>query len=264
MSEQPLALISNDDGIDSVFLRELTIAASDLFEVVVCAPAEEQSWIGHAISRNRRLVPEKVESLPGLAFKLNGTPADCVNFALGHLIPRQPEVVISGINLGYNITLPMVLSSGTVGAALEGTLNGIRSVATSMALPVEEFEEIRENKGQVSGSLLDSLQESARRSAAYALALCEKPAENELMVHNLNFPENTSGRTELVKAFPDNLRLGSLFQPLEDAEGYGLVYRTEWLDAADPAEGSDLAALRNSQASAARLNFSGIRTQNLA
>jgi hypothetical protein len=132
-----------------------------------------------------------------------------------------------------------------------------------MALPVEEFDEIRESKGQVSGSLLDSLRESAQRSAMHALALCEKPAESELVVHNLNFPENTSDQTELVDAFPDNLRLGSLFQPMEDGNGFGLIYRTEWLDVATPTEGSDLAALRNSQASAARLNFSGIRTQHL-
>jgi len=263
VSEQPLALISNDDGFDSVFLRELASATSELFEVVVCAPSEEQSWIGHAISRNRRLVPEAVEGFSGSAYKLNGTPADCVNFALGHLMPREPDVVISGINLGYNVTLPMVLSSGTVGAALEGALHGIRSVATSMALPVEEFDEIRESKGQVSGELMDSLQESAKRSAMHALALCEKPAESELVVHNLNFPENTSSQTELVEAFPDNLRLGSLFQPMEDGNGYGLVYQTEWLDVTTPTEGSDLAALRNSQASAARLNFSGIRTQHL-
>ena len=261
MSERPLALISNDDGFESVFLRELTKAAGGLFEIVVCAPADEQSWIGHAISRHRRLVPEAIKGFPGTAYKLNGTPADCVNFALGHLMPREPDIVISGINLGYNVTLPMVLSSGTVGAALEGTLHGIRSVATSMALPVEEFDEIRESKGQVFGSILDSLRESAKRSILHALALCEKPAERELVVHNLNFPENTSDQTELVEVFPDNLRLGSLFQPMQDGNGFGLVYRTEWLDVATPTDGSDLAALRNSKASAARLNFSGIQTQ---
>lgn len=97
----------------------------------------------------------------------------------------------------------------------------------------------------------------------HALSLCEKPAESELVVHNLNFPDNTSGQTELVDAFPDNLRLGSLFQPMVDGNGFGLVYRTEWLDITTPTEGSDLAALRNSQASAARLNFSGIRTKQL-
>ncbi len=260
MSERPLALVSNDDGIDSRFLLELATAAEESFDVVVCAPAEEQSWIGHAISRHNRLAPEVVEGFSCPAHKLNGTPADCVNFALGHLMPRKPDLVLSGINLGYNVTLPMVLSSGTVGAALEGALHGIRAVATSMALPVDEFEEIRTNKGQVEGVLLESLRESARQTVVIARELCEKPTEDGLVVHNLNFPENTSADTEVVEAFPDDLRLGSLFQPFEDGVGYRLVYRTEWLDDATPTKGSDLDALRASRASVARLDFAAIRS----
>ena len=263
MSERPLALVSNDDGIDSRFLLELATTAEESFDVVVCAPAEEQSWIGHAISRHNRLLPEVVEGFSCPAHKLNGTPADCVNFALGHLMPREPDLVLSGINLGYNVTLPMVLSSGTVGAALEGALHGVRAVAASMALPVDEFEEIRENKGQVEGYLLDSLKESARRTVAFARELCEKPGEDGLVVQNLNFPENTTGHTSLVEAFPDNIRLGSLFQPLDDGSGYQLLYRTEWLDKANPTPGSDLAALRTSRASAARLDFAAIRDVKL-
>ena len=259
MTSRPLALLSNDDGFDSLFLLELAKAAAEAFEIVVCAPAEEQSWIGHAISRRNRLVTEPVEGFPGTAHKLNGTPADCVNFALGHLVPRKPDVVLSGINLGYNVTLPMVLSSGTVGAALEGALSGIRSVAASMSLPVETFEEIRDEKGRVEGQLLDSLRESARRAVAFALDLCSRPTEKGLVVHNLNFPEDGTAETELVEAFPDDLRLGSLFQPVDDSPGYQLEYRTEWLDRATPAPGSDLAALRQSKASAARLDFAAIR-----
>ena len=260
MSERPLALVSNDDGINSRFLLELATAAAESFDIVVCAPAEEQSWIGHAISRRNRLVPEVVESFSCHAHKLNGTPADCVNFALGHLMPRKPDLVLSGINLGYNVTLPMVLSSGTVGAALEGALHGIRAIATSMALPVEEFDEIRAAKGKVEGGLLESLRESARQTVVFACELCKKPVQNGLVVHNLNFPDNTSADTELMEAFPDDLRLGSLFQPVEEGSGYQLVYRTEWLDDATPAEGSDLDALRASRASIARLDFANIRS----
>ena len=260
MSSRPLALLSNDDGFDSLFLLELARAADQHFDLVTCAPADEQSWIGHAISRRNKLVPEAVQGFPGTAYKLNGTPADCVNFALGHLTPSTPDLVLSGINLGYNVTLPMVLSSGTVGAAMEGALHGIPSVAASMALPVETFEEIRENKGRVEGALLESLRESALRTAAYALDLCSRPPEPGLVVHNLNFPENSTPQTKLIEAFPDELRLGSLFQPVDGGPGYQLEYQTEWLDDADPTPGSDLAALRASEASAARLDFAAIRS----
>ena len=95
----------------------------------------ERSWIGHAISRHQKLKHNSHDNFPAEAYSLNGTPADYVNYAIEYL-PNEPDIIISGINLGYNITLPMILSSGTVGAALEGSLLGIRSFAASMALPL--------------------------------------------------------------------------------------------------------------------------------
>lgn len=262
MTSPPLALLTNDDGIRSRFLAELAQAlAAAGFEVHACAPADEQSWIGHAISRRAILRPEEVDGFPGPAHQLNGTPADCVNFALGHLLPRPPEIVVSGINLGYNVTLPMVLSSGTVGAALEGALHGHRAIAASMALPPEHFEEIRANHGQVDDPLHHALRQTARHVASYAKNLCRRPPEEGLLVHNLNFPENTTAETLVLPAFPQALRLGSLFQPRQDGQGHSLVYRAEWLDQATPQPGSDLHALKQNKASAAPLDFAAIRAQ---
>ena len=150
-SSKPLALVTNDDGIDSNFLHVLCREVSQYFEIIVCAPDGERSWIGHAISRHQKLKAVSKEGFPGQAYALNGTPADCVNFAIGNLCSKEPDAVISGINLGYNVTLPMILSSGTVGAAMEGSLLGIPSFACSMSLPENNFEEIRVNKGLVKG-----------------------------------------------------------------------------------------------------------------
>ena len=153
-TERPLALITNDDGIDSNFLRVLIEESTSLFEVLVCAPDQEKSWIGHAISRHQKLKPvARGKDFDCHAYSLNGTPADCVNFAIGNLLPKEPDLVISGINLGYNVTLPMILSSGTVGAALEGSLLGVPAFASSMALPEESFEEIRKNMGKFSNHI---------------------------------------------------------------------------------------------------------------
>ena len=193
-SEKPLVLATNDDGIDSEFLHVLVSELVKSFEVVTCAPDGERSWIGHAISRHAKLVPKKIEGFPSLAYSLNGTPADCVNLACGHLLGREPDLVVSGINLGYNITLPMILSSGTVGAALEGSLLGFRAMAASMALPVDQFEEIRENKGMVPGKIAKALKNSAKACAKYALQMIETPVPSGLGVHNLNFPENYDGK----------------------------------------------------------------------
>jgi len=261
MGSKPSALVTNDDGIDSRFLRELVFALSKRFEVHVCAPDGERSWIGHAITRYDRLVPESVEAFDCPAWKVNGTPADCVNLALGHLLPRRPEIVLSGINLGYNVTWPMILSSGTVGGALEGSLEGLAAVAVSMSLPPDQFDAIRESQGKVDGSLLRSLQISAQRAAEFAEQLMEGPPEPGLVVHNLNFPEDANEDTSMMEVEPAQLRLGSLFAP-DETGGYQLHYRTEWLEKANPDPNTDLAALRVGQASHARIDFSNLGSNN--
>lgn len=255
MGAAPTVLVTNDDGIGSRFLIELTNALGKRFEVFVCAPDGERSWSGHAISRHARLVPEVVEGMNCPAWKVNGTPADCVNLALGHLLPRRPDAVVSGINLGYNVTWPMILSSGTIGGALEGTLDGIPSMAVSMSLPPEEFDLIREKQGEVHGALLDSLRITASKAALFAEKLAENPQEQQFVVHNLNFPELSTEETPMMEVEPARLRLGSLFAP-DETGGYQLLYRTEWLDEADPEPNTDLAALRMGKASHAKIDFS--------
>ena len=102
-SMKPHALVTNDDGIESAFLHRLVEALLPDFQVSVAAPAFEQSWIGRAISRRREV--EVIQS-PSIfpsgvdAWAISGTPTDCVNIALGNLLPKLPDIVISGINIG--------------------------------------------------------------------------------------------------------------------------------------------------------------------
>ena len=164
--KRPLILVTNDDGIQSGFLKALVEELKKVGEVLVCAPDGERSWIGHAISRNQKLKPKEEKNYPAIAYSLNGTPADCVNLAYGNLMSDEPDLVVSGINLGYNITLPMILSSGTVEAALEGSFLGIPSIAVSMAITSEKFDSVRESGGQN----LDSTTRNALKFSAKAAA----------------------------------------------------------------------------------------------
>ena len=257
-ADKPLALITNDDGINSYFLRVLVEEASEIFETIVCAPDGERSWIGHAISRHAELRAQEEKEYPALAYSLNGTPADCVNFAIGNLLTRAPDIVISGINLGYNITLPMILSSGTVGAALEGSLLGIRSFASSMALPVESFEEIRQNAGNVKGGIADSLRHSATTCVNYAKEWAYHPQSDGIPVHNLNFPSDYDGKADPILSFAGSLRLGSLFQKVEGKDYHQLSYRPEWLEQTEPEIGSDLWVLKQGKPTVSRLNFADL------
>jgi len=127
---RPLVLLSNDDGHASAGIREMRRALGDVADVVILAPETEQSASSHALSLHRPLRLRDVE--PGV-FALDGTPADCVYVALHagtRVLPRRPDLVVSGINHGMNLGQD-AFYSGTVAAAREGALRGIPSVATS-------------------------------------------------------------------------------------------------------------------------------------
>lgn len=130
---RPLVLLSNDDGYLAPGLRQLRQALQAVAEVVVCAPTTEQSATSHAISLNRPL--RLWEPEPGI-FTVDGTPADCVYVALHagtRILPRRPDVVVSGMNHGLNLGND-VFYSGTVAAAREGALRGVHALACSSSL----------------------------------------------------------------------------------------------------------------------------------
>lgn len=126
-------LISNDDGINAPGLQALRKSLAPLGEVTVVAPDRERSGAGHGITAHKPLRPKKVTFSDGNhGWSLNGTPADCVKLAIEALLPQKPDIVVSGINLGANLGTD-VLYSGTVSAAIEGIINGIPSMAISLA-----------------------------------------------------------------------------------------------------------------------------------
>ncbi len=123
----PLILVSNDDGIAAPGLRALVEAVAELGDVVVCAPDTERSGSSHAITFHTHLRVGEVQ--PGW-WKVSGTPVDCVYIAMHHLCERTPDLIVSGINAGYNLGTD-VFYSGTVGAAAEGRIQGVRALAAS-------------------------------------------------------------------------------------------------------------------------------------
>lgn len=124
-------LITNDDGIFAPGIRSLYEGLQDIAEVVIVAPAIEQSGMGLAISARSPLVVEKVHWAEGVdAYSVTGTPADCVKMALHTVLETAPDFVVSGINRGSNAGRN-VLYSGTVGGAIEAALRKIPSMALS-------------------------------------------------------------------------------------------------------------------------------------
>lgn len=255
-SELPLALIANDDGIGCLFLHELVAAVSSRFRVAVAAPDGEQSWIGRAFSRNRD-VRVSNSSVPhaDIAWAVHGTPSDCVNIALGHLLPDPPDIVLSGINVGYNVSLPLGLSSGTLAAAIEGAAWGLRAAAFSLDLPQESFEELRHNNGRAEGATLASLRNAALRAADFAQDMLDQPPPRDLVVHNYNFPFECRADTPVARLEPADLRLRSLYEPAGRD-----VFRFRWNEGENLSrhERTDLSGLARGEIAHTVLNFSSI------
>ena len=133
--KRPLILVTNDDGIDAPGIVALASVMDEVGEIVVVAPVDEQSAVGHAITVHQpvRVRPWSFAVPSGMAeaYAVTGTPADCVKLALSTILKRKPDLVVSGINHGENNAVN-VLYSGTVSAATEASILGIDAIAFSL------------------------------------------------------------------------------------------------------------------------------------
>jgi 5'-nucleotidase len=126
-------LVTNDDGIDAPGLWAAAKELQKVGEVIVVAPQQEQSGVGTSVSLRRPIKLSKVKAQHGEVetYSVEGTPADCVIIAINSLLARKINLVVSGINRGPNIGNDIFVS-GTVGAALQGYLHDIPSLALSL------------------------------------------------------------------------------------------------------------------------------------
>jgi len=129
-----LILLTNDDGISAPGILAMYHALTALGEVHVIAPETVQSAAGHGITLATPILTSRVTIAPGVeGTAIGGRPADCVKLAVSNLMPRRPDLVVSGINSGANVGIH-VMYSGTVAAAIEGAFMGLPSVAVSLFL----------------------------------------------------------------------------------------------------------------------------------
>jgi 5'-nucleotidase len=164
-------LVTNDDGYRSDGIRVLATALRDVAreaEVAIVAPVSEASAIGHALTLRH---PLRLEAIDTLIYAVDGTPTDCVNIAVTQVFKGLPDLVVSGINKGYNLG-DDITYSGTVAGALEGALLGIPSIAVSL----------RATRGEYDFS------HAARAAARVADALLRRPLPVRTFL-NINVPK---------------------------------------------------------------------------
>jgi len=128
--KRPYILVTNDDGITAPGLKALWGSLKEFADVIVVAPASEQSAVGLSLTVRQPLLIEQIDWPDSEVWSINGTPATCVKMALKVILKKAPDLVISGINRGGNAGRN-VLYSGTVAGAIEGTFQGIQSIAFS-------------------------------------------------------------------------------------------------------------------------------------
>jgi len=130
--EQPVILVTNDDGVTAPGIRNLVEAVKDLGKIVVVAPDKPQSGMGHAITIGQPLRLHPVQFMDGVeAYGCSGTPVDCVKLAVDKVLHRKPDICLSGINHGANHSIN-VIYSGTMSAAVEAAIESIPSIGFSL------------------------------------------------------------------------------------------------------------------------------------
>ncbi len=130
---RPLILVTNDDGINAPGIRTLIAIMKDIGDVFVVAPDSPQSGMGHAITINSTLHSSRITPKDSeiIEYSCSGTPADCVKLAINELMPRKPDLCVSGINHGSNSSIN-VIYSGTMSAAIEAGIEGVPAIGFSL------------------------------------------------------------------------------------------------------------------------------------
>jgi|UniRef100_A0A7C4EKY0 5'-nucleotidase len=123
-----LILVTNDDGFFSRGIQILAESLKELGQVYIVAPDRDRSSVSHALTMHR---PLRVDLIRENCYSVNGTPTDCIVVAVEKILPREPDLIVSGINKGANLGEDITYS-GTVSAAIEGTILGVPSFAISL------------------------------------------------------------------------------------------------------------------------------------
>lgn len=232
---QVSVLVTNDDGYKCIGYLSLIDKLKKDYQVVGVAPNTERSWIGKSIS-NREVSFQK-HNLDGIeVFSVDGTPADCAQIGIYTLFPKKPDWLISGINIGENLGLGWIFSSGTVGAALEAAFQGVKAIAISYRFPLEERKGIDFNDSKNS-----YLYETASVVAKEAvdLIIANDVSEVDFYIVNIPYQVKTDSRLEVTKPYRGS------YDQLYYKKGDKLEFKTKVPIYENMEPGTDLNAVGN-------------------
>lgn len=228
MADVPLILVTNDDGVHAEGLNALAEALAQVGEVAVVAPATEQSAVSHALTLRS---PLRVRRVAEGRFAVDGTPTDSVLMGVYRVLPRKPDLLVSGINHGLNLG-DDVTYSGTVSAAMEGTLLDVPSIAVSLEM----------------GAFTDFAGAADRITPIVRRVLAEGLPEDTLL--NVNIPDRPSDELQgYAWTTQGRRRFGDVIVEKRDPRGEPYYWigggRPEWTRK----HGTDIEAIREGKIS---------------
>jgi 5'-nucleotidase len=233
-------LLTNDDGVYAPGLRALRAELRKLGEVIVVAPATEQSAVGHSITLLTPLLVQEVldDQNEFLGWAVEGRPADCVKLALLELLPEPPDLVVSGLNAGSNVGIN-VLYSGTVAAAIEGAFFRRTSIAVSL---------------EYTKPKLDFPPAAALARRVIEQLVARKPAAGSLF--NVNIPSPDKGPVRGIRLVPQNTSsFVERFDRRVDPRGRVYFWTSPGLSWPDPHPDTDVTALADGYITVTPLEF---------
>jgi 5'-nucleotidase len=189
-ASKKLVMVTNDDSVQSNGIIELARAVSKHAEVIIVAPEQPQSATALSLTFHKPLRVAKVRREKFECYAVSGSPGDCVMIGVNKVLPRRPDLVVSGINIGDNNTFQDILASGTVAAALESAITGIPALAFSMEVRGESMFALEydqpdfTNAAAIAGEVVGDVLENGMPEGAEIL--------------NVNFPEGVEPSTPII------------------------------------------------------------------
>ncbi|MBN2603279.1 MAG: 5'/3'-nucleotidase SurE [Candidatus Thermoplasmatota archaeon] len=251
----PDILLTNDDGYKSAGFLPLLKELSKDFSIISITPEMEKSWIGKAITTREKLYVKKVKKDGFEIHLLNGTPADCVQIGLYNILKEKPRMVVSGINLGSNVGHARILSSGTVGAAMEASIEKVKSIATSLRIPLE----IKKTLDLFDEKNYYFFENAAKITAKLTKILIDKNFDEDTDLISINIPYDATLESDMEITRPFKDPYGQLFY----GKGNHFIHRTPRLEFKNLKNGTDLKALSEGKISVTPLNLSFVTDKSL-
>ncbi len=189
-ASKKLVMVTNDDSVQSNGILELARAAGRHAEAIIVAPEQPQSATALSMTFHKPLRVNKVRREQFECYAVSGSPGDCVMIGVNKLLPRRPDLVVSGINIGDNNSFQDILASGTVAAALESAISGIPAIAFSMEVSGESLFALEYDQpdftgaGIIAGEIIRDVLENGM------------PQDAEIL--NVNFPPHVKPATPIM------------------------------------------------------------------